>query len=169
MLHVAPEASFEGKLRKLLGKKYLTADMYESADVRMDITDIKYPDESFDIIMCNHVLEHVSDDVQAMKELFRVQKKGGWAILLAPVADMPKTYEDKSITSKKGRLKAFGQDDHVRKYGRDYADRLRSAGYKLKVYRAKDLATRRDIQRMSLKEDSKLWGFISTEIYYCTK
>lgn len=169
MLHVAAEPSFGPKLRTIVGKKYLTADMYEEADVKMDITDIKYPDNNFDAIICNHVLEHVSDDVKAMTELYRVQKEGGWAILLVPIADMQKTYEDKKITSKKGRLIAFGQEDHVRKYGVDYADRLRSAGFKLKVYRAKDIATSAEIKQMSLQEDSKLWGFTPTEIYFCTK
>jgi len=169
MLHVAAEPSFGPKLREVVGKKYSTADLLEEADIKMDITDIEYPDNSFDYIICNHVLEHVDDDVKAMKELRRVQKKDGWAILLAPVADMPTTYEDKKITSKKGRLRAFGQEDHVRKYGKDYLDRLKTAGYKVNVYKASDVATKQEIRQMSLKENSKLWGFTSTEIYFCTK
>jgi SAM-dependent methyltransferase len=166
MLHVAAEAMLEPKFRKIVGKNYLTADYMERADVKMDITDIKYPDNRFDAIICNHVLEHVEDDVKAMKEMRRVLKKNGWAIYLVPIADMPTTYEDKKITSKKGRLEAFGQDDHARKYGRDFIDRLESAGYAIYVYKAKDIATRREIKRMSLQEDSKLWGFISTDIYF---
>lgn len=170
MLHVAPEASLRQKFTALMGKNYLSADMYEKdVDVKMDITNIKYPDSSFDFVMANHVLEHVSDDLKAMRELYRVQKKNGWSILLAPIAKLEKTYEDPKITTKKGRLKAFGQADHVRKYGRDYIDRLSSVGYKVKVYRLQDLASRQEIKKMSLKEKGDIGDFTQSEIYLCTK
>lgn len=170
MLHVAPEVSLRQKFSALLGKNYLSADMYEkNVDVKMDITNIKYPDSSFDFVMANHVLEHVSDDLKAMKELYRVQKKNGWSILLAPIAKMPKTYEDPTITSKKGRLLAFGQTDHVRKYGYDYKDRLSSVGYRVKIYSLKDLASKQEIRKMSLKEGGDLGDFMQSEIYFCTK
>lgn len=170
MLHVAPEASLRRKFSELLGKNYLSADMYEKdVDVKMDITDIKYPDSSFDFVMANHVLEHVSDDLKAMKELYRVQKKKGWSILLVPIARQDKTYENPKITSKKGRLKAFGQADHVRKYGYDYKVRLGNAGYKVKVYSLKDLASKKEIKKMSLKEIGDLGDFTQSEIYFCTK
>lgn len=170
MLHVAPEVSLRQKFSELLGKNYLSADMYEKdVDVKMDITNIKYPDSSFDFVMANHVLEHVSDDIKAMKELYRVQKKNGWSILLVPIAKLSKTYEDPKITSKKGRLEAFGQADHVRKYGYDYIDRLRSVGYKVKVYSLKDLASKQEIKKMSLAEVGDLGDFTQSEIYFCTK
>ena len=170
MLHVAPEASLRHKFTKLLSKNYLSADMYEKdVDVKMDITDIKYPDSSFDFVIANHVLEHVSDDLKAMKELYRVQKKNGWSILLAPIAKLAKTYEDSTITTKRGRLEAFGQADHVRKYGSDYKDRLMSAGFKVKVYSLKDLASKKEIKKMSLKEVGDLGDFTQSEIYFCTK
>ena len=170
MLHVAPEASLRDKFSELLGKKYLTADLYEEdVDIKMDITDIKYPDSSFNFVMANHVLEHVSNDIKAMKELYRVQKTNGWSILLAPIARQEETYEDSKITSKKGRLKAFGQADHVRKYGYDYVDRLRSVGYKVRVYKLQDLASRQEIKKMSLKEKGELGDFTQSEIYFCTK
>lgn len=170
MLHVAPEHSLRGKFVKLLGDRYLTADMYEkSVDVRMDITNIKYPDSSFDFVMANHVLEHVSDDIKAMKELYRVQKKNGWSILLVPVAKLADTYEDSTITTEKGRLEAFGQSDHVRKYGSDYIDRLKSVGYKVRVYTLRDLASKHEIRKMSLDEKGDIGDFTQSEIYFCTK
>ncbi len=170
MLHIAPEASLRQKFSELLGINYLSADMYEDdVDIKMDITNIKYPDSSFDFVIANHVLEHVSDDIKAMKELYRIQKKNGWSILLVPIAKSPKTYEDPRITSKKGRLEAFGQADHVRKYGYDYIKRLKSVGYRVKVYRLKDLASKQEIRRMSLKEKGDIGDFTQSEIYFCTK
>jgi SAM-dependent methyltransferase len=169
LLHVAAEAVLEQKLRPLIGKKYLTADLYEQADVRMDIADIQYPDQTFNIIIANHILEHVHDDIKAMRELFRVQKNDGWAVLLVPIADIAITHEDKRITSKKGRFEAYGQEDHVRKYGRDYIDRLRGVGYKVGRYKAKDIASRKEIARMSLTEKGSLRGFLVSDIYVCLK
>lgn len=169
ILHIAAETIIESKLRKIVGKKYLTADYIKNADVKMDITDINYKDSTFDGIICNHVLEHVSNDKKAMREMYRVLEPGGWAILLVPLADMPTTYEDTKITSEKGRLRAYGQIDHVRKYGRDYIDRLKNAGWNVNIYKAKDIATGSEIKHMSLIEDVKQWGFTSTNIFYCTK
>jgi SAM-dependent methyltransferase len=126
LLHVAPEA----KVKEILSTKpnvdYLTADL-SSKDVliEMDITDIRFPDDSFDAIICNHVLEHVVDDRKAMMELHRVLKPEGWAILQVPISlSLDKTYEDFSITTATGREEAFGQHDHVRIYAADYAARL---------------------------------------------
>ncbi|GJQ47891.1 MAG: type 11 methyltransferase [Candidatus Kuenenia stuttgartiensis] len=139
MLHVAPEQCFESRFRDLLGDNYLTADLFNRcARIKMDITNIQYPDQSFDVIYCSHVLEHVDDDKQAMREFFRVLKNSGWAILLVPVTS-EKTYEDPSIIEPAKRLKAFGQEDHVRRYGSDYVDRLREAGFIVKVTNVSDL------------------------------
>lgn len=135
----------------------------------MDVTDIGYPDESFDIIICSHVLEHVPDDIKAMREFRRVLKKNGWAVLLVPIADIDKTYEDFSITTEAGRLRAFGQSDHVRKYGKDYIGRLKSAGFNVTVIKRDELASEAEIKRMCLNENSEVWGFADTEIFYCTK
>jgi SAM-dependent methyltransferase len=97
MLHVAPEQCFEDRLRSRLGRNYVTADLADPrAMVKMDITDIPYPDESFEVIYCSHVLEHVPDDQKAMKEFYRVLKPGGWAILLVPIT-ADKTFEDPAI------------------------------------------------------------------------
>ncbi|MBT8269766.1 MAG: methyltransferase domain-containing protein, partial [Bacteroidia bacterium] len=102
------------------------------ADIKADICDLPFDDDSYDFIICNHVLEHIPDDRKAMSELLRILKPGGRAILQIP-QDMEReeTYEDPSITDPKEREKHFGQYDHVRVYGRDYFDRLRSVGFKV--------------------------------------
>ena len=123
------------RMEKLHGEKYITADIESPlAKVKMDIHQIPFEDDYFDVALCNHVLEHVTDDLKAMREIYRVLKPGGWAIMQVPFFHpVPeKTFEDKHITDPKEREKIFGQDDHVRKFGNDYADRLRSAGFKVK-------------------------------------
>ncbi len=111
--------------------EYVTADLNDpSVDVRMDITNIPYSDCEFDVIVCSHVLEHVSDDRKAISELFRILKPGGWALLLVPIDPSRKeTFEDPTITSPEERLHYFWQEDHVRLYGLDYRDRLEAAGF----------------------------------------
>jgi len=162
MLHVAPEPCLMSRFRDRLGGDYVTADLMSPlADVQMDITRIQYPDESFDVIYCSHVLEHVPDDRKALREFFRVLKKDGWAILLVPIS-AEITYEDPTIVTPEARLKAFGQEDHVRRYGPDYVERLREAGFIVNVTRAGDLATPEDIVRMALTE-------ACGDIYFCTK
>jgi SAM-dependent methyltransferase len=165
ILHIGAEHCFETRFKKTFKKNYLTADLNNpDAMVKMDITDIHYPDESFDIIICNHVLEHVPDDRKAMLELYRVIKKNGWAVLNVPMKNMDKTYEDFSITSKEDREKAFGQWDHVRMYGRDYIDRLKLAGFNVSVIKREDIASTNEINRMNLDSD-----IYSKEIFYCKK
>jgi ubiquinone/menaquinone biosynthesis C-methylase UbiE len=102
--------------------------------VKMDITDIQYPDNSFDVVYCSHVLEHVPDDRKAMRELARVLKPTGWAILAVPIFN-EKTFEDPTITSPEERERVFRQSDHVRIYGRDFVDRLRESGFDVTVDR----------------------------------
>jgi len=100
---------------------------------REDLTKLSFKDNSFDAILCYHVLEHIEDDKKAILELFRVLKPGGWAILQTPIdGDREHTFEDFTITSAEERNKAFGQSDHVRIYGRDYFLRLRNAGFFVK-------------------------------------
>jgi ubiquinone/menaquinone biosynthesis C-methylase UbiE len=104
--------------------------------VKMDITDIQYPDNSFDVVFASHVLEHIPDDVQAMRELCRVLRPDGWAVLQVPMWG-PRTKEDPTVTDPAERAKLFGQDDHVRMYGHDgeYERRLRRAGFDVTVER----------------------------------
>ncbi len=162
MLHVAPEECFLARLRNLVGIGYLSADIASSlAMVKMDITDIAYPDGHFDAIYCSHVLEHVQDDRKALREFHRVLRKDGWAILNVPITTQT-TYEDPAIVSPQARLAAFGQEDHVRRYGTDYVDRLREAGFSVHAYTPADLAKKEDIVRMGLTA-------ASGEIYFCRK
>jgi len=132
-LHIAPEQCFLDIFKNQKNLDYITSDLESPiADVKADICDLPFKDNEFDIVFCNHVLEHIPDDKKAMKELFRVLKKGGLGIFQIP-QDLSKelTFEDDSITDKKERARIFGQYDHVRVYGRDYFDKLRSVGFKV--------------------------------------
>ncbi len=135
VLHCAPEYIFQKVFKFLPNIDYVSAGLDAPfAEVKMDITNILYDDNSFDAILCNHVLEHVIDDHKAMKELFRVLKPGGWAILQSPIdIEREKTFEDPSIVLPKEREHFFGKDDHVRVYGLDYKDRLEQAGFTVKI------------------------------------
>ncbi|MBU2950320.1 methyltransferase domain-containing protein [Tamlana agarivorans] len=131
VLHFAPEQAFYKRFRCMKNLDYVTTDLNSPlADVKADICNLPFPDDAFDLILCNHVLEHIPDDTKAMQELFRVMKKGGMGIFQIPQElDRAVTFEDDSITDKKERAKIFGQYDHVRVYGRDYFDKLRSIGF----------------------------------------
>ncbi len=133
VLHFAPEQCFLKRFKKLKHIDYTTTDLLSPiADVKADICDLPFEDNSYDIIFCNHVLEHIPDDTKAMQELFRVMKPGGYGVFQIP-QDLSRehTFEDNSITDKDERSKIFGQYDHVRVYGRDYFDKLRSVGFKV--------------------------------------
>lgn len=132
VLHIAPEICFIKKFEEIHGDQYITADLESPlAKVKMDIHEMPFEDNQFDVAFCNHVMEHVADDIQSMKEIYRVLKPGGWAIIqipiFHPVPDV--TFEDDTVTDSKERDRLFGQDDHVRLYGKDYPDRLRQAGF----------------------------------------
>ncbi len=131
VLHVAPEQAFYKKFIKLNNLDYVTFDMNSPiAKIKGDICNLPFSENQFDFVLCNHVLEHVNDDIAAMLELFRVLKKNGVAILQVPIdLTKNKTYEDSTITDKKERKKAFGQYDHVRIYGKDYFERLEKSGF----------------------------------------
>ena len=131
VLHIAPEQEFLRKFKKMKNLDYTSTDLFSPiVDIKADILDLPFEDESFDVIFCNHVLEHIEDDRKAMSELYRVMKKGGWGILQVPMKNsLEKTYEDFTITDPKERQKHFGQYDHVRWYGMDYFDRLKSVGF----------------------------------------
>ncbi|MDX1828590.1 MAG: methyltransferase domain-containing protein [Lutibacter sp.] len=133
MLHIAPEQCFLKRFKKLKNLDYITADLYSPiADVKADICNLPFKNNEFDVIFCNHVLEHIEDDKKAMSELYRVLKPNGFGIFQIPQdLTREKTYEDFTITSPKERAKHFGQYDHVRIYGKDYFNKLRSAGFKV--------------------------------------
>jgi len=133
VLHFAPEQCFLKRFRRLNNIDYTTTDLLSPiADVKADICNLPFKDNSYDIILCNHVLEHIPDDIKAMQELYRVLKPGGYGVFQIP-QDLNRaiTFEDNSITDKKERAKIFGQYDHVRVYGLDYFDKLRSIGFKV--------------------------------------
>jgi len=133
VLHFAPEQCFLKRFRTLDNLDYTTTDLLSPiADVKADICNLPFEDNSYDIILCNHVLEHIPDDTKAMQELYRVMKPGGYGLFQIPQdLNRTTTFEDDTITDKAERAKIFGQYDHVRVYGRDYFDKLRNIGFKV--------------------------------------
>lgn len=136
LLHIAPEKALYKIFRKQLGSNYIPADKFESGYTypegtqHVDITALPFANESIDAVICIHVLEHVQEDAKAISEIYRVIKKGGFAILQVPYdAARASTYEDASITSPEERRKHFLQSDHVRIYGRDYLERFLQPGF----------------------------------------
>lgn len=166
LLHVAPETIFYNKFIKQSNIDYYPADkfnkLYPTGTHYIDILDIEMPDESFDAIICNHVFQYIEEDKRAMRELYRVLKKGGWAIMQVPIdKKLKKTFEDPSIVDPVEREKAFGLKDHVRFYGLDYADRLREAGFNVKID---------DYTSEFSDGDNFKFGFWKGDaIFYCTK
>jgi len=133
VLHFAPEQAFYKRFRAMKNLDYTTTDLNSPlADVKADICDLPFEDDSYDVIFCNHVLEHIPDDTKAMQELYRILKPGGMAVLQIPQdLQRAQTFEDNSITDRNERAAIFGQYDHVRIYGRDYFDKLRTIGFKV--------------------------------------
>ena len=154
VLHFAPEQAFYKRFRKQENLDYTTTDLFSPlADVKADITNLPFEDNSFDTILCNHVLEHIPDDKKAMEELYRILRPNGMAILQIP-QDLERdvTFEDDSITDKKERTKIFGQYDHVRVYGHDYFDKLRDVGFTVKEVSYTDEFTPEEIETYCLME-----------------
>ena len=133
LLHVAPEQVFYKLFRNQKNLNYLTIDLESPlADIKMNLEEMTFGDEEFDVIFCNHVLEHVSNDSKALSEIYRVLRKGGFAILQSCIDyNREQTYEDLTITDPKDREREFWQKDHLRLYGMDYGSRLRKAGFEV--------------------------------------
>lgn len=163
VLHIAPEYCFYQRFENQKNLDYISADIQSPlAKVKMDITNIVYEDNLFDVILCNHVLEHILDDGKAMKELLRVLKPGGWAIMQVPIAlNSQQTFEDPTIESPEERKRLFGQEDHVRWYGLDYKDRLELAGFTVKVDSYVKELGNNAIEKYSLRE--------TENIYFCSQ
>lgn len=169
VLHFAPERAFYHRLKEQEHIDYFPCDLHPEhyADLKgpevakVDMTDIPYDDGAFDVIICNHVLEHIPDDHSAMCELKRVMKRSGWGVFQVPIKyNLEKTYEDFSITSPEGRAKAFGQHDHVRWYGCDYPLKLAQAGFNVNEI---DYANSFSVQEI------KKYGLpVGEIIYQCT-
>ena len=136
VLHLAPEKNLSKALLDSGFEEYVCGDLftpgysYPEYVKNMNVLDIPFEDNYFDLIICNHLLEHVPNDSDGMKELYRVLKPGAFSILQVPISSkLAKTYEDFSVTNPKEREKIFGQFDHVRIYGQDYPDRLSAIGF----------------------------------------
>lgn len=158
VLHVAPEQCFYKLFRQQNNLDYLTTDLYSPlADVKADICNLPFEDDTYDIVFCNHVLEHIEDDSKAMRELFRVLKPGGIGIFQIP-QDLSRetTYEDFTITSPEERKIHFGQYDHVRVYGKDYFNKLRAAGFKVNEIKCSDLFSDYQIDKYRLVKEEIL-------------
>lgn len=162
VLHVAPEPCFAERFAKRIGSGYITADLQSAfAAESIDIEHIPHRDGSFDAVYCSHVLEHVSDDQRAMTEMRRVLKHDGWALILVPIT-ADHTTEDPSITDPRERERVFGQRDHVRRYGRDFVQRLEHAGLGVTVVTVSQLVGSEDAVRLGLTA-------AAGDIYYCRR
>jgi SAM-dependent methyltransferase len=152
LLHFAPEQAFYKSFKKLSNIQYDTIDINSPlAMIKADICDLPIKDNTYDFILCNHVLEHILDDNKAISELYRVLKKDGVGIFQVPI-DMKKefTFQDDSITDKKERNKIFGQYDHVRVYGKDYFTKLKNAGFKVEEVDYTKNLSKDEIYRFSI-------------------
>jgi SAM-dependent methyltransferase len=166
LLHIAPERIFFNKFKTVPGILYYPVDKfylsYPKGTAYLDLLDNNIPDNTYDAIICNHVFQYIEEDHKAMKEVYRMLKPGGWAILQVPMdMNREKTYEDPTITDPKMREKVFGLNEHVRWYGRDYASRLEQAGFKVKEDDYVDTFSDKDIARLGFWKGSR--------IHYCEK
>ena len=152
VLHFAPESALMNKFKKLKNLSYDTVDLNSPiADIKADICDLPFLDNSYDFILCNHVLEHIINDKKAMRELYRVLKKNGIGIFQVPIDyNRDTTFEDFSVTNKKERNKLFGQYDHVRIYGLDFFDRLQKAGFSVERCEYTSKLSKEDIIKFCL-------------------
>ena len=155
VLHVAPEQVFYRKFKSFSHWDYTTTDLHSPlADVKADICVLPFEDNTYDFILCNHVLEHIPNDLKAMEELYRVLKPGGTAILQVPLEeDRENTFEDDSITDQQERTRIFGQYDHVRIYGQDYYKRLQEVGFEAIPMDFIKEVTEDDIQHFALPSE----------------
>jgi SAM-dependent methyltransferase len=135
VMHIAPEQCFHKRFKNQKNLNYTTGDLISPiADLHFDLHDIPLDDNQYEVIFCNHVMEHVENDLRCMQELLRIMKPGGWGIMQVPVdTSRTETYEDASIVTPEEREKHFWQYDHVRLYGVNYPDRLREAGFEVET------------------------------------
>lgn len=175
ILHIAPERHLGARLAAIHGAGYTSGDLSSSlAMEQIDVTAIQKPDATFDVVICNHVLEHVPADITAMAEFHRVLRPGGVAIMQHPIDnERERTFEDPSVVTGPGRLRAFLQEDHVRIYGRDFDARVESVGFSIDVVRYRTQLTEHEVDRFALAFHpsgthlvDKLSG---DDIYVCTR
>jgi SAM-dependent methyltransferase len=168
VLHVAPEHGLQSQLKSFHGPNYISIDVDAPfAELKMDVTELQFEDNSFDVILCYHVLEKVPDDRKAISEFFRVLKPGGWGIIQVPLEpDLPVTVEDPTVSSFEARHKLYGEWDDVRLYGRDYYQRLEEAGFELRISDYCEELDNETIARNVLRKDN---GRLPAEICHVVK
>ena len=164
VIHIAPSGSLKALMTSIKninyqsGVKYYEGFYYSEDVALMDITKLSFNDQSFDVIFCNHVLEHIEDDKKAMSELYRILKSGGWGILQVPISNiLDKTYEDHTITDPKEKEIHFGQFDHVRIYGKDYTERLKNVGFKVNIIDPKITWKNNNIDKYAINKNEVLF------------
>lgn len=157
VLHVAPEQVFFKKFKKFKNWTYTTTDLNSPlADIKADLCNLPFKNNTYDLILCNHVLEHIIDDIKALKEIYRVLKPGGKAILQVPIdIEKEKSYEDNKIINPEDRNKHFGQYDHVRIYGMDFFQKLSKVGFRFEKI---------DLTSKLSEVDIKKYGLIKGEL-----
>lgn len=170
MLHIAPEYALHRRLSQAPGLRYVTGDLDSAlATHELDVMDIPFAAGSFNFLICNHVLEHVEDDRRALAEIHRVLAPGGWAILMCPVdRRRTMTLEDPAAVTPQDRHRLFGQSDHVRLYGRDYADRLAKAGFAVRAERYVESCDSSSAARFGLRREQDD-AFGEEEVFFCAK
>jgi len=165
VLHFAPEFCFQRIFRSLPNLDYVSADLTSNyAMKRMDITNIQIENDTYDCVLCCHVLEHIPDDIKALQELYRVIKPKGWAIIHVPIKG-EETFEDHSVKSPEERHKHYGQEDHFRIYGSDFLEKLQKVGFIVRVEPYLSELDDKRIERLGLVVE----GQPKEEIYFCTK
>jgi SAM-dependent methyltransferase len=159
VLHIAPEQCFHALFKKQKNLVYTTGDLVSPiADLHFDLHEIPLENDLFDVVFCNHVMEHVNDVHQCMSEIYRVLKPGGWAIMQVPQDfNRATTLEDPSITSPEDREKFYWQKDHVRLFGNDYPTYLTKAGFQVEEYRVVDHFNGNEIERYRLQREEILY------------
>lgn len=166
VLHIAPETIFFKRFSKQANIDYYPVDifpnLYPKGTKYFDLLKPSFSDNSFDVIICNHVFQYIEDDKKAMENIYNLMKPGGWGIMQVPIDTSRKlTFEDSSITDPLEREKIFGLKEHVRYYSYDYADKLRNVGFKVQVD---------DFTTQFSDQDIYKYGFWKGDaIYYCTK
>jgi len=169
VLHVAPEYALTRRLWSCSNLDYVTVDLDSPlADDHADLISLPYREHRFDVVICSHVLEHVEDDRAALSEIYRVLKPRGKAILMSPIdQNLPRTYEDPGLTAPGDRQLAFGQSDHVRRYGLDFAERVAAAGFEVETLCYLDEIPPHQIDRLGLRRVSQV--FQHDDIFVCIR
>ena len=162
VLHLAPESHLRKKLEQMQLTTYVMGDLYptDKAITKVDVTNLEFDDSAFDVVICNHILEHVPDDHKALSEINRVLRHGGLAILQTPFSSLlEKTFEDNGIVTDRCRLVAYGQEDHIRLYGKDLFAKIANCGFDVQIIpHPQELAFDADIFGVN-QEESLLLGW----------